>query len=161
MTGLWKGVFYINDRLVYKVTDRPVYRGIFLPLTVDQFMKGYLTINGRPIYGRVFSICHLNLNIRPDMLISNLQCLLLPLKHFKILCDIPTLVWISDQIPSNGMCDVPLSNFWNIISVQLSVYLNLYLQVSHSQLSSFLLFIYKSGYKFHMKKCVLRICKVF
>ena len=141
MTGLWKGVFHINDRLVYKVTHRPVYRGIFLPLTVDQSMEGYFTINGRPVYGRVFSICHPNLNIRPDMLISNVRCLLLPLKHFKILCDVPTLVWISDQIPSNGMCDVPLSNFWNILSVQLSVYLNLYLQVWHSQQSSFFLFI--------------------
>ena len=142
MTGLWKGVFHIYDRLVYKVTHRPVYSRIFLPLTVDQSMEGYFTINGRPVYGRVFSICHPTLNIQPDMLISNVRYLL---------CDVPTLVWISDKILSIIMCDVPLSNFWNILSVQLSVYLNLYLQVWHSQLSSFFLSIWKSGYKFLIK----------
>ena len=40
---------------------------------------------------------------------SQLECAVPPLlfSHLRILCGVPTFVWISDQIPSNWMCDVP------------------------------------------------------
>ena len=37
------------------------------------------------------------------------------LKHLRILCGVPTLVWTSDQITSIGMCGVPPPCFGNIL----------------------------------------------